>query len=129
LKIKKNLVHIIRFASFSNLSALYILRVIKGKLVLLLLMTFLLSLFMKFSEKRLCVFKLVTLHQKVRKGLLEVKWYLIGAIKRLIEKESKQHIQRQTKQICSVFQTWIDFENSLNEKSMGFILHITLSFY
>jgi hypothetical protein len=42
---------------------------------------------------------LVTHHQKVRKELLEAKWYLIGAIKRLIEKESRQHIQKQIKQI------------------------------
>jgi hypothetical protein len=86
-------------------------------------------LFMKISENRLYLFKLVTLHWKVRKGLLEAKWSLIGAIKRLIEKESKQHIQRQTKQIWWTFQTWIDFGNSLNEMSTGFILHTTLSFY
>jgi hypothetical protein len=57
--------------------------------------------YIKYSpcEKRFCVFKLVTPHQKVRKELLEAKWYLIGTVKRLIEKESKQHIQRQIKQI------------------------------
>jgi hypothetical protein len=78
--------------------------------VLVLLTSSLLSLFMKFSKKRFHVFKLVTPHQKVRKELLEAKWYLIGAINRLIEKESKHHIQRQIKQIWLMFQTWIDFE-------------------
>ena len=95
---------------FKYLPTLYIQSVIKENLVLVLLTTSLLSLFMKFSEKRFHMFKLVTPHQKVRKELLEAKWYLIGAIKRLIEKESKQHIQRQIKQIWLMFQTWIDFE-------------------
>lgn len=44
---------------------------------------------MKLSEKRFHMFKLVTPHQKVRKGLLEAKWYLIGAIKRLTEKREQ----------------------------------------
>jgi hypothetical protein len=44
---------------------------------------------MKFNEKRFHMFKLVTPHQKVRKELLDAKWYLIGAIKRLIWKREQ----------------------------------------
>ena len=95
---------------FKYLPTLYIQSVIKENLVLVLLTTSLLSLFMKFYEKRFHMFKLVTPHQKVRKEFLEAKWYLIGAIKRLIRKENKQHIQRQIKHIWLMFQTWIDFE-------------------
>jgi hypothetical protein len=109
LKIKRNLVHIIRFPCFSNCLLYIYSKCYKREIGACITNDISFELVHEIQEKRFCMFKLVT-HQKVRKELLEAKWYLIGAIKRLIEKESKQHIQRQIKQIWLMFQTWIDFE-------------------